>query len=75
MESFEELSSIYAENEKDDNLVDALNELPSPERNLFIMFIECGCHYKALARRMNCNDQTIRRYIFNIRKKIIDKLQ
>lgn len=74
MESFEELSDIYSDNEKDDDLVDALNRLSPPDRNLMIMYIECGCCYRALAKRMRCNDQTVRRYIMNIRKKILSHL-
>lgn len=68
--SFEDLQKDYATNERNDEWVDCLNQLPATERNLMIQFIEYGCYYTKLAKYHNISVPLLRVRIQDIRNHI-----
>lgn len=71
-DTFEVLDYQFTLNPQQDEWVDKLNRLPQDERNLFIKYIECNCHYSELAREMKVSVQVVKDKIQIIRGKLLN---
>lgn len=53
-------------------LIKVLSRLTLPERRIFLTYTECGT-YAETARLFNVNPKTVRNYITNLKKRIIEE--
>ena len=53
-------------------LIKTLSALSLPERRIFLTYAECGT-YAETARIFNVNPKTVKHYITNLKKKIIEQ--
>ena len=68
--SFHELDEEYTRNDYGNDMVEALNQLPSDERAMMIMYITTGNNKTELARRLGCSHSHIRQQIFYLQVKL-----
>lgn len=68
--SFHELDVEYMRNDYNNEMVDALNQLPPDERSMMIMYITTGNNKTELARRLGCSHSHIRQQIFYLQIKL-----
>ena len=71
---FNEYLSIYKKNETEDELVQALMELPADQRNIFILYLEEGSILR-LAKRLHVSVQLIRKELNEIKEQIRDRYE
>lgn len=69
-DDFTTLDFCYRANIEDNEAVSALNSLPTDERNIFILYIECGCHYTEVSRRAKISVQLVKERIDEIKHKL-----
>lgn len=72
--NFNEYLSTYKKNETEDELVQALMELPADKRNIFILYLEEGSILR-LAKRLHVSVQLIRKELNEIKEQIMDRYE
>lgn len=71
---FNEYLDCYKVNETEDELVQALMELPADQRNIFILYLEEGSILR-LAKRLHVSVQLIRKQLNEIKDIIQDRYE
>lgn len=71
---FNEYLDCYKKNETEDELVQALMELPADQRNIFILYLEEGSILR-LAKRLHVSVQLIRKQLNEIKDIIQDRYE
>jgi DNA-directed RNA polymerase specialized sigma24 family protein len=69
-EEFKELDTIYRANDYDNEMVTALNSLPTDERSMMILYISTGCNKTKLAKQLNCSWPLIAPRITKLQNKL-----
>lgn len=72
--NFNEYLDCYKKNETEDELVQALMELPADQRNIFILYLEEGSILR-LAKRLHVSVQLIRKQLNEIKDIIQDRYE
>ena len=71
---FNDYLDCYKKNETEDELVQALMELPADQRNIFILYLEEGSILR-LAKRLHVSVQLIRKQLNEIKDIIQDRYE
>lgn len=71
---FHEYIDAFEANPTEDELVQALMELPLDKRNIFVMYLEEGSIIR-LARKLHVSVQLIRRELNEIKEQIRDRYE
>lgn len=71
---FQEYIEAFESNTSEDELVQALMELPLDKRNIFIMYLQEGSILR-LAKRLRVSVQLIRRELNEIKDQIRDRYE
>ena len=71
---FNEYLDCYKKNESEDELVQALMELPADQRNIFILYLEEGSILR-LSKRLHVSVQLIRKQLNEIKDIIQDRYE